>query len=274
MRLAGVHREGELAALMESWPRRARARNSPSGPTLRPNPTRPNEFKPKKKDADAAAGRTLPKSSSRVRLRQLLVQSLQPAARLERVPGPRRFRRRRLELDDSLAKDDADGDVEIKLAEDHGSIRMPDGQSAAEFTLSLIETLSPPRSGGCSRRCTCGSGCCSWTPAIRRSLLFRHAALAELSSDGAAERTTRRLPGRRARRRRNPLLFRSGEGDLVGIEMQAADDEDPCEIYFSDFRPVDGRRLPHHWTIRHGDESLPTCDSRSSSWPARRFRPQ
>ena len=36
--------------------------------------------------------------------------------------------------------------------------------------------------------------------------------------------------------------------------MQAADDEDPCEIYFGDIRPVDGRSLPHHWTIRHGDD--------------------
>jgi hypothetical protein len=37
--------------------------------------------------------------------------------------------------------------------------------------------------------------------------------------------------------------------------MQAADDQDPCEIYFSDIRAVDGRRLPHHWVIRHGDET-------------------
>ena len=38
--------------------------------------------------------------------------------------------------------------------------------------------------------------------------------------------------------------------------MQAADDEDPCEIYFSDIRDVDGRRLPHQWTIRRGDETF------------------
>jgi hypothetical protein len=36
--------------------------------------------------------------------------------------------------------------------------------------------------------------------------------------------------------------------------MQSSDDVDPCEIYFSDMRDVDGRRLPHTWTVRHGDE--------------------
>jgi hypothetical protein len=50
------------------------------------------------------------------------------------------------------------------------------------------------------------------------------------------------------------FYFDPESADLVGIEMQAADDEDPCEIYFDDIREVHGRRLPHQWTIRRGDE--------------------
>jgi hypothetical protein len=41
---------------------------------------------------------------------------------------------------------------------------------------------------------------------------------------------------------------------LIGLELQASDDQDPCEIYFADIRPVDGRSLPHRWTIRHGED--------------------
>src|SRR3989304_2022890 len=45
-------------------------------------------------------------------------------------------------------KNEGDGDGEIRLPADHGLIALPAGQSEAEFTLSLGETLSPPRSGG------------------------------------------------------------------------------------------------------------------------------
>src|SRR5690606_37988868 len=39
-------------------------------------------------------------------------------------------------------------DALIKLAEKSGEITMPDGKSGAQFGLSLVEELSPPRSGG------------------------------------------------------------------------------------------------------------------------------
>jgi hypothetical protein len=50
------------------------------------------------------------------------------------------------------------------------------------------------------------------------------------------------------------FYFDPESGDMVGLEMQASDDEDPCEIYFADIREFEGRRLPHQWTIRRGDE--------------------
>ena len=33
-----------------------------------------------------------------------------------------------------------------------------------------------------------------------------------------------------------------------------AKEEDPCELYFGDYRPVDGRQLPHRIEVRHGDK--------------------
>jgi hypothetical protein len=50
------------------------------------------------------------------------------------------------------------------------------------------------------------------------------------------------------------FYFDPDSAALVGLEMHASDDEDPCEIYFGDVREVEGRHLPHQWTIRRGDE--------------------
>jgi serine protease Do len=42
-------------------------------------------------------------------------------------------------------------------------------------------------------------------------------------------------------------------GDLVSIELQADDELDPCELFFTDYREQGGRRLPSRIEIRHGD---------------------
>ena len=31
-------------------------------------------------------------------------------------------------------------------------------------------------------------------------------------------------------------------------------DEEPCELYFGDYKPVDGRSLPHRIVVRSGDK--------------------
>ena len=33
-------------------------------------------------------------------------------------------------------------------------------------------------------------------------------------------------------------------------------EEDPCEVYLSDYRPVDGRALPHRLEVRCGDKEF------------------
>ncbi len=246
VRLAAAHRDGELAAMMEGGPEKPdpEKRERPEGP---PQPDAPKQIRAALKKADK-----LP-------------------AEVEKVFEPRsgyanywmnRYHCERV-WNSNLArgdfagtgwnwtirgKNETDGDVEIELSEDHGAIVMPAGKSEAEFALSLAETLSPPRSGGLL------AALHLW----QRLLLVGPRQFGDIHYFGTLPwPNDQHLPdclvgiqgGVETR-----FYFDPVEGDLVGIEMQAADDQDPCEIYFSDFRPLDGRRLPHRWVIRHGDE--------------------
>jgi hypothetical protein len=49
------------------------------------------------------------------------------------------------------------------------------------------------------------------------------------------------------------FLFDPSSGQLIGMEMFPDDQVDPCEVYFADYRPIDGRQLPHALLVRHGD---------------------
>jgi serine protease Do len=44
------------------------------------------------------------------------------------------------------------------------------------------------------------------------------------------------------------------EGALIAAEVQVDPDADPCELYFSDFREVNGKRVPHRMEVRVGDK--------------------
>ncbi|MGE3242649.1 MAG: S1C family serine protease [Pirellulales bacterium] len=147
-------------------------------------------------------------------------------------------------------KDKQGGDVEISLNDQSGTIVMPEGKSGAQFSLSLSGELSPPRSGGLL------AALHLW----QRLLLVGPKQFGEVVYFG-------RLPWPNDKTQPDCLVgiqggvktrfyFDPQQGDLVGIEMQADDDQDPCEIYLSDFRPVDGRQLPFHWMIRHGDDEF------------------
>jgi len=148
------------------------------------------------------------------------------------------------------------------LSEGRGSIVTPVGKSEAEFSMSLSDTLSPPRSGGLL------AALHLW----QRLLLEGPRQFGDVSYFGTLPYPNeQQLPdclvgiygGVETR-----FYFDAIEGDLVGIEMQAADDQDPCEIYFSDYRPVQGRRLPYRWLIRHGDEQFADLRITSYKWPS------
>lgn len=60
--------------------------------------------------------------------------------------------------------------------------------------------------------------------------------------------------------------FSKTDGRLLGFETFISKNEDPCEVYLSDYKPVDGRLLPHRYDIRHGDKRYGTLMIQSYSW--------
>jgi serine protease Do len=57
--------------------------------------------------------------------------------------------------------------------------------------------------------------------------------------------------------RHGPFLtkwyFARTDQRLLGFELRLNDNEDPCEVYLSDYRAVDGRLLPHRFQVQYGD---------------------
>ncbi len=50
------------------------------------------------------------------------------------------------------------------------------------------------------------------------------------------------------------FMFDEQSGHMVGLEMYPDLDVDPCEIYFSEYRDIDGRSLPHRMEVRFGND--------------------
>ena len=50
------------------------------------------------------------------------------------------------------------------------------------------------------------------------------------------------------------FMFDPVEGYLLAVEFFADEDVDPCEIYFTEYREIDGRHVPARMEVRYGDE--------------------
>ena len=50
------------------------------------------------------------------------------------------------------------------------------------------------------------------------------------------------------------FYFDVKSGLLLAVEMFLDENADPCEVYFSDYRRIDGRNLPQRLEVRYGDE--------------------
>jgi len=256
VRLAGVHRDGELEALLEA----------DHGPPVPDRPKQGDERKPG--EQPRPGGPPKPRDADKP-------DRPSPSAKLPRAvrkhyedsPGYanywfNRYNQQRV-WNAYLARGDfaesgwnwniaaqtaADADVLIKLTEKAGEITMPDGKSGAQFGLSLVEEQSPPRSGGLLAALHLWQRLLLFGP--RRFGDVHYVGTLPWADDEKMADCIAAIHGGVETR----FFFDPDSADLVGIEMQAADDEDPCEIHFSDIREVDGWHLPHHWIIRHGDE--------------------
>jgi S1-C subfamily serine protease len=52
--------------------------------------------------------------------------------------------------------------------------------------------------------------------------------------------------------------FSRKDHTLLGFEVWINPDEDPCEVYLSDYKTIDGRQVPHHIEVQHGNDRFAT----------------
>jgi S1-C subfamily serine protease len=64
------------------------------------------------------------------------------------------------------------------------------------------------------------------------------------------------------------FLFDPETGLLIGMELFADAHTDPCEVYFGDYRSVDGRQVPHTLIVRHADHVFTSIKLESIQWSA------
>jgi hypothetical protein len=281
VRLAGVHRAGELEAMLDTEqpppvPDRPQREKQPK-PGDKPIPGEP-------KPGDRAPGDPAPGDPgrrrsrlSRAHARERIPQAVRQY--FEESPGYanywfNRYHQQRV-WNAYLAHGDfaeagwnwkiagktaAGGDAVVELTEKNGSIVLPDGKSGAVFGASLTgaDALSPPRSGGVLAALHLWQRLLLVGPR-RFGDVYYLGTMPWTSDDKLDDCLVGTTAGVETR-----FYFDANTGRATGLELRVADDEDPCEIYFEEFRQVDGRSLPFHWTIRHGDEEF--ADIRISSY--------
>jgi len=254
VRLAPLHREGEL----EKAVRTARHAPPPKIPQPGEDPPKPGE-QPQEKPGRRPA------------------HPLMPAADSEKMPeiAARHFEARRgymnyyfnqlnLRRVWQAARDTGDfssapprwiflgdlaggGKAEVEFGPEVGRIRLPAGESKARFDSDLGQNLNPPGSGGLLLALHL------W----QRLMTVGPEKFGEVYYLG-----TMPLPGHREHVDvvvgiyggiESNFYFHPTEGWLLGIETFAEIEQDPAEIYFDEFREVEGRFVPHRWQVKHGE---------------------
>jgi serine protease Do len=269
VRLAGLHRQGELEALLdteqEPVPDRPRREQPKPGEKPRPQPPKPDVPKPGEEPRPGQPRPPRARPSRALKAKAQLPKAIRQY--YEESPGYvnywfNRYNQQRV-WNAYLAhgdfaevgwnwkitgKNTAGGESVVELAEKHGSIVLPEGKSGADFGASLTETTGPAHSGGLL------AALHLW----QRLLLVGPKRFGEVYYLGTVpwnmeEKLADCLVGTTAGVE-SRFYFDPDSGHCTGFEMRVADDEDPCEVYFDDIRQIEGRSLPFHWTIRHGDE--------------------
>jgi S1-C subfamily serine protease len=58
-------------------------------------------------------------------------------------------------------------------------------------------------------------------------------------------------------------FFALKDQSLLGFEIRIEREDDPCEVYLSDYKKVDGRMLPHRMEVRYGNDRYALLNLRS-----------
>jgi S1-C subfamily serine protease len=144
------------------------------------------------------------------------------------------------------------GRFRFQLSDDDGALKLPNSEIRWEATEELGSSLAPPQSGGLM-------------PALY--VWRRLAVLGPGKFDEAYYLGTVPLAGHQGlvdvlvglyRGVECHFMFDPVQGHLLAMEMYPEEDADPCEVYFSEYREVDGRFLPGRMDVCVGDDPYGT----------------
>ena len=142
---------------------------------------------------------------------------------------------------------DGGGAVEFELRPEEILGQLPDAPGRVDLQQDLAGQSAPPNSGGLLLALA------MW----QRLLVRGPEKFGEVYYQGSAP-----LPGRDELADvlvathdvvETHFFFDPHSGYLLGLEMFPDSNVDPCEIYFDDYRDVQGRQLPHRLVVHHGD---------------------
>jgi S1-C subfamily serine protease len=146
--------------------------------------------------------------------------------------------------------------IEFDVSDQESAIRLESGELRIQLDGELAAKLDPPGSGGLL------VALAMW----RRFLVQGPAGFDELTYWGTAP-----VPGHEgladvivgiSNGVECRFHFDSSEGQLVLLEMWPEEDTDPCELYFDDYREVQGCWLPGRLEIRVGERLYQLVDCR------------
>lgn len=147
-----------------------------------------------------------------------------------------------------LGGDAADSKLQIELATDTVFGRFPDGPARVDPSAELGSQLQPLGSGGLlvalhlwQRLLTLGPEKYGEVYYLGEAPLLDKPGLYDVLV--ATHDVTE-----------CHFYFETSTGRMVALEMFPDADADPCELYFSDFRDVDGRELPHQLDVVYGEQ--------------------
>jgi S1-C subfamily serine protease len=245
VRLAGVHREGEL------W-EKAMGRQPANAPR-KPDPKKPMPDEPKP-ESEA------PKAPQAAEMPQFVKDQFQQRAgfanyHFNRVNVDRSWERLRGRGDFSSLEgaweltgvDNGGLEVAFQLSDEQITATLPAGNSTLAVSEELNTSLDPPGSGGLMTTLHL------W----RRFLIQGPKNFGKVEYLGTAplvghDRLMDVLVGIQAAVECR-FYIDPDDGRLWAIEMFPDESSDPCELYFSAHREHDGRELPGRIEVRHGD---------------------
>ncbi len=148
-----------------------------------------------------------------------------------------------------VGTDASGGPILLQATGTEADYRSSRGQFYASFERTIDETIGPPGSGGLMGAAAAWRLLLAEGPAAFGDLIY----VGQLPfGDSLAMHEVLAASFRGAE---VEFYFDPASGDLTGLVFSAADDIDPCQIIFDDFRDTGGKLLPHTWHATFGDEA-------------------